>query len=713
MAGTALSAGTITGTVTDAETDKPLAGANVMVRNSFIGTATDRTGQFRLDNLDTGRVTLVVSMIGYKQIILQDIRITDRETQRFAFELQPDIIASPQVVVTASRQAQDIMEAPFSTAVLSPRDIQSKAAVSLEEVLPYEPGVSIVKDQLNIRGATGYTLGAGNRSLLLLDGVPLLGSAAGNMTWAMIPTSEIAQVEIVKSGGSALYGSSAMGGVVNVITRATPSQPETRIRSRSGFYSQPKYEQWEGRKGLGLFSTLELTHARPFGSHGMWVRAQMRHSDGYTELNWEDALNFTGKVKLNFGSNYNASLYANILADCRGLESQWRSPADPFEAPFGSEDDRAQGTKINVNGFINRIQSSKMVLRLRGALYDVRWKNFGSNTDYSNETKLFGETQMETTWNSQFNTTLGVSIQRARIDARIFGQHSSLSLAAYGLAQRRVARIWTLSLGGRVESYQVDGQELDSRFTPQIAVNGHLNEALSVRGSIGYGFRVPTIAEMYSRSQLSVFKVEPNPDLVAETSVASELGISLMLPGNGILDGLMLEGALFQTRFQDLIEPKPDRYGIIHFENLTEARIEGLDLGVSTSIWRRTLELGVTYTYLNPVEIDDAGEVTDTLSYRYRHHLVPTLAAHWRNWSLSVDTRQASRMESTELFAEDPVTGRDKRVPIRVWNAGLEYRHNRLTALIRIENIFQYYYVELERNMGEERNVALTVQWQF
>ena len=72
-------------------------------------------------------------------------------------------------------------------------------------------------------------------------------------------------MEIVKSGGSAMYGSSAMGGVLNIITRNAPIEPETRIRLKAGVYSKPKYEQWEWRDNLGLFNTLEVSHSRPIG----------------------------------------------------------------------------------------------------------------------------------------------------------------------------------------------------------------------------------------------------------------------------------------------------------------------------------------------------------------------------------------------------------------------------------------------------------------
>jgi iron complex outermembrane receptor protein len=711
--------GSLTGIVVDDATGEPLVGVNILIENTFRGTATDQAGKFWLTDLSPGTYTLVVSMIGYRKEVLSGIAVTDAAPPPLEIRLVRDVLASPQVVVTATRKVQDIMEAPVSVAVVTPRRIREKAAVSLEEVLYYEAGVNIIKNQLNIRGASGYTLGAGSRSLLLLDGVPLLGSAAGNITWAVVPTSEISQVEIVKSGGSTLYGSSAMGGVLNIITRNAPARPETRLRSKVGRYSQPRYRQWRWRNHPGWFSITELTHARPFGEHSFWLRFQHRKDDGYTELNWREAVNLTGKVKLNFGRRYSASLYGNFLADRGGLESQWKSAADPFEAPLGSERDLIEGTKLNLNGFFNFIYSPTVVMRARGALYDVWWRNHGSNTDFSRETKAFGEYQVETNWSRSFNTTTGLALQQAWIHARIFGEHTSLSLAAYGLAQQRLGRALTLSFGGRYESYLVDGDLLNNRFASQVAVNYNPYRFLSLRGSVGSGFRNPTIAEMYSQSQLNVFKVEPNPELEPEVSLSAEVGATVRWSGtgggsgtgSGWLTALQLDGALFRTDFENLIEPAPDRSGIIHFENLVRARISGAEVGLRAAFFGNRITGTVAYTYLDPLELDPRQQVIDTLSYRHRHHLVTTGTVSWRGWSATVEYRYASKIEQTELFQEDPRTGRDRRVPLHLWNVSLGYRRAGIEVLLRIENLFQYYYVELERNMGEERNLALTFSW--
>lgn len=697
----------ISGKVIDAKSNEFLYGVNILVKNTYIGTSTDKSGEFIIEGLADRPYELIISMIGYKKRILMSI--VPSIDQFLTIELEQDVLASPSVIVTAARKEQDIMDSPLSVSVVGQRQITEKSSVSLAEALVYLPGVNTVYDQLNIRGASGYTLGAGSRSLLLIDGIPLLGSAAGNITWSIVPTSEIERVEIVKSGGSALYGSSAMGGVLNVITRNVRLEPETRIRLKAGIFSSPKYEQWKWKDDISQFNVLEITHSRPIGKHGFWVRLQRENTDGYTELGWEESYNITSKLKLNFSPQLNGSLYGNYYQSKNGLTSQWKSAADPFEAPTGDENDSAEGYKLNMNGFLNYILSKKTAMKLKLGLYDIEWQNDGrTNQDYSHETKGFGEYQITKNWNDNFNTIIGYSSQYAKIDAKIFGDHHSNSQAVYLLTQLKLLELVNLSLGGRYEGYWVDNELLDDTFAPQIALNWN-NGILALRTSYGKGFRVPTVAEMFTRSQLNVFQVEPNPNLIAETSDAIEAGSSLLIADVGPLSLLKIDAAIFHNRFKNLIEPLPDQNGIIHFENITDAIINGAEIGLNVGILNNKIIAASSYTYLNPVEINDDGEVTDTLSYRFRHNLVNSITGYWKKFNANVEYRFASRIESVELFEENAITDSDKRVPIHLWNISTGYRNNDWEVLFRIENVFQYYYTELERNMGKERNISVNI----
>ena len=703
----------IHGSVYDLKTGEPLYGANIIVKNTFFGTSTDENGSFMIRHLAEGKYDLIFSMIGYKRKTIRNI-VFSTLALPLNISLEQDVLQAPSVVVTATRKEQDVMESPLSVSVIGPRQIADKSAISLAEVLTYQPGVNTVKGQLNIRGASGYTLGAGSRSLLLIDGIPLLGSAAGNISWSVIPTSEIERVEIVKSGGSAMYGSSAMGGVLNIITRNAPPISETIVRLKAGVYSNPKYEQWKWRENRGMAYSGEFTHSRPIGKHGMWFRLQRLDTDGFTQLGWLKSYNLTSKFKLNLSPRFNSSFYGNYYQSKNGLASQWKSAADPFEAPSGDENDRAEGYKFNLNGFLNFIYSQSTIMKLKLGYFDIKWQNYGrTNKDYSRESKGFGEYQINKNWSDKISSVTGISTQYATIDAKIFGKHHSNSIAGYLLTEGKILNDFTLSIGSRWEGYWVDDEILDQTIAPQIALNWNKNKIIAFRASYGKGFRVPTIAELYSSSQLNIFKVEPNPDLIAETSDAFELGNSIILGNWNYISLLKLDAAIFYNRYKNLIEPLPDKNGIIHFENITDAIINGVEMGINIGIFDNSILFSSAYTYLNPVSINNSGQIVDTLSYRFRHNSISTVTGNWKNLSTIVEYRYASRIESVQLFDEDNNTGADLRVPIHLWNFGIGYHWNSWALKFRIENIFQYYYVELERNIGSERSFSIDLTRSF
>jgi len=700
----------VTGFITSAAVGHPLVGVNILVKGTYLGTVSDSSGHFKLD-LAPGHYTLLFSMIGYRSYT-QKIDLAAGQTVVLKIALKTDVLASPGVVVTSSRKRQEVLDSPISVSVLGPRRLKEQVVLNLVEAMPFVAGINTVKGQLNIRGSSGYTMGAGSRSLLLLDGVPMLGSASGNITWEVIPVSEIERVEIVKSGGSALYGSSAMGGVVNIITRNPPSVSETRWRVQSGWYSQPRFAAWHWRERPGLIYDVEISHSQPWRQHNFWFQTQGYHSDGFARLNWTTRWNLAAKAKLNFSTSQSAGVFFNYLYDIGGLASQWKSATEPFEAPPGAENDEIEGTKLILNGYYNWIYSPTGVMRLRSAFYKVDWQNHGTNNDFSHERKFFAEYQINTDWSSKLTTIAGLTAQRAQVEARIFGTHVQWSQAVYALLQGQLRRSFTLTLGGRWEGYEVDGEPQGTLIAPQLALNWRPLKQGSLRMSIGKGFRVPTVAEMFTSSRLSIFQVQPNPDLNAETGTTREVGFSVELPAWGLFMGGLFEGAWFRNTFSNLIEPTPDDEGIIHFENITNARIQGVESEVTLAFYPG-LRFQSAYTYLDPVSLNPDGSIKDTLAYRYRHHWTSRLLFKFWQLGAVVEYRYASPLEKVALYPENPKTGADRQVPVSVWNGGLSFAGKGWELQLRVNNLFQYYYTQLEHNIAEERNFTITVSRKF
>ncbi len=706
------STGSVNGRVTDGRSGQGLPGVNIQIQGSSNGTTTDLEGYYKLEGLSPGEYTFSFSMMGYARLNKKRVAVILDVPIQLSVQLKSNVLASPQVVVTSSRKEQDILESPFSVSAIGPREIEAKAVVSMIDILSYESGVSTIKGQLNIRGTSGYTMGAGTRSLLLLDGIPMLGSAAGNVTWATIPTSEVDRVEIVKSGGSALYGSSAMGGVVNIITRNAPLQPETRISTKIGVYSHPRIDEWRWREKRGLLYNTEISHSRSIGNHAFWIRAQKRDDDGFMELNWEEAINISAKLKLNFGNAHSAAIFINVLDDKAGLTSIWKSSANPFEAPEGSSRDGTQGRKVVLNGHYNYVYSQDMVIKTKGSAYWNTWDGFGADPNYSDENRFYEEVQASKNWTSNLTSIFGLTMQQNKVNAQIFGDHTSASFATFLLMEKRLHQ-FTLSAGSRWEAYQVDGKSQDDVFTPQLAINWKPTPWLGLRISTGKGFRVPTVAEMFTTARRSIFTVEPNPDLISETSINREFGLTLLTGQLGFLDLLKLDAAIFHNRFENFIEPIPDSDAVIHFQNIADARIMGLEVGLGLSAFNNLLDYKSAFTVLDPMETDSKGKILDTLSYRHRYHWINTMGIHYWGMDASIEYRYLSRMESVELFEENVLTGADARVPVHVWNAGIGRSVKDWHFLMRVENVFQYYYTQLERNIEEERIVTFTIERRF
>ncbi|MDV7393749.1 Plug domain-containing protein, partial [Arthrospira platensis SPKY1] len=116
--------------------------------------------------------------------------------------------------VTSGKFEKSLGEVTVSLEVIKPQLIESVNTVSLDQVLEKVPGVNIIDGQANIRGGSGFSYGAGSRVLLLVDDIPMLQADAGFPNWNDLPVENIEQIEVVKGAASALYGSSALNGII-------------------------------------------------------------------------------------------------------------------------------------------------------------------------------------------------------------------------------------------------------------------------------------------------------------------------------------------------------------------------------------------------------------------------------------------------------------------------------------------------------------------
>ncbi len=251
------------GTITDSETEEALMGVGVKIGN--MGTASDFDGNFRIE-LAAGTYSVEINYVGYlpekKEI---ELKSGEELTLNFQLRLADNIMEA--ATITSSKFEKSLGEATVSLAVIQPRLLENTNAVAVNEVLDKMPGVNMLDDQVDIRGGAGYAQGTGSRVLLLMDDLPVLQVDAGLPQWRDLPTENIAQMEILKGAASALYGSAAMNGIINIRTAYPTAKPLTKISLSGKYFMSPRdpANQWWDGSTQPFESNLQVAHRQKIG----------------------------------------------------------------------------------------------------------------------------------------------------------------------------------------------------------------------------------------------------------------------------------------------------------------------------------------------------------------------------------------------------------------------------------------------------------------
>lgn len=231
--------GTIKGSVIDSETKEALIGVNLIIKGTTSGTSTDIDGNYEL-SVPTGPQTIIFSYVSYKDKSIE-VNLSEGEVKVLDVLLgeDEDVNILTTVVVSATKFEQKMSEQTVSIDVMKPVFLERQNLTDISQAVQKNPGVTVIDGQANIRGGSGYSYGAGSRVLLLLDDLPILQADAGFPSWTSIPLENIGQIEIIKGAASALYGSSAMNGIINVRTAYPTSTPLTKISVFGGLWNAP------------------------------------------------------------------------------------------------------------------------------------------------------------------------------------------------------------------------------------------------------------------------------------------------------------------------------------------------------------------------------------------------------------------------------------------------------------------------------------------
>ena len=318
----------IFGHVLDKQTGEHLPYVTIKLKGTTIGMTTDATGHYFLRNLPVGNFTLEVSMVGFKPISM-DIEIIKGITQEINFELETENYSLDAVVVSANRNETTRRSAPSLVSVVDMQTLEATSSTSLADGLKFQPGVRIENNCQNC-GTTQIRINGleGPYSQILIDSRPVVGALAGVYALEQIPANMIERIEVIRGGGSALFGANAIGGTINVITR----EP---IRN-SGEFSHTL----SAINGSGSFENNTAFNASLVNdtrNAGIVLYGQHRARDGYDHNG--DGFTELAKLKnrsFGFRSFLKTGVYSRLTLEYQNIH-EYRRGGDrldlqPFEA---------------------------------------------------------------------------------------------------------------------------------------------------------------------------------------------------------------------------------------------------------------------------------------------------------------------------------------------------------------------------------------------
>ena len=684
-----LSAQKISGVVTDASTNETLIGVNIILSDGS-GTTTDLDGRYELNINSNKKITY--KFIGYKDVTKT---ISSKKNQVINIKLNPSAEQLSTVVVSAGKFEQKIEEITVSMEVIKPSLIENKNTTDIQTAMDQVPGVNITDGQANIRGGSGWSYGAGSRVMVLVDDMPLISGDAGQVQWKLIATENINQVEVIKGASSALYGSSALNGVINIRT-AFPSQVDidknklpgyTKVNMHYGLIDKAKREElnWNGDQRRS-FRGIEFLQAMKFNQLDLSLGGNIFYDEGYRRGE------ITDRKRFNFNSSYKSKkikgllygLNGNFLFQTAGSALVWDG-FDRAYIPLNDEITTTSGDTYNVDPFITYFNgSNKHSLKTRylKVINDNSTKGEDNNQDNESET-FFSDYQWQKSIEEYgLNITTGTSNEVVYGRSDLFsGDNKRINNSLYAQLDKKYLR-FNVSLGARYERFEInsekkhiiDGDTINnfvaSKPVFRTGINYQAAEATYLRASWGQGFRFPSMAELFIRATQSGLEIFPNPSLKPESGWSTEFGIKQGLKFGKWLG--YLDAALFLMRYNDMMEFSFGQWegGELGFKsvNVGKTEISGVEItasGQGKITSDLTINLLAGYTYMNPISLEpelvyetdgNGSPITyntsssdpSILKYRYQHIAKTDLEIIFKDMSFGTSLRYNDFMRNID-----------------------------------------------------------------
>ncbi len=717
MNGSHITAADLRGQITDRMTAAPIAGVVVRIEGTRLGAITDSSGRFTITNTPIATVTVLASRVGYQPT---KAKVTiSRSSEDMVLTMLASDIVKQDVIISANRRVQAVQDVPISVSTLSTTDLSQRNITQLDDALRYVSGVNVVKDQVNVRGTSGFALGVGNRTMVLLDGFPLMSGDNGDIKFDVMPVADVERIEVVKGAGSALYGTGALGGVVSMFTKPLLANEEFSARGYIGSYTQPRHSEWQFRSGVPLNGGLDVRAARRFGTVSISGSAGIRADQSYRDFD-ESARGFAyAKAQWQASDRNRFTVFGLYALQISQNFLYWKDLRNATRPPDDQDPNQLLFTD-KLAGAIEWLSllDSRTSLVVRSGVFRTHFENSLNNVpqDSNTSTALAWNTDVMLTSSiiPSLTITTGLMARVNDVSADVYGKQLQTLAALFAQAEYTLEGGPIFTLGMRVDHEKTVTLDDHLEFSPKLGMSWSLDPSFTVRASAGRGFRAPSIAERYANIRYGPFNVKPNPGLLAESSWSAEIG--LHWTPSDVSVPFDLDLAIFDNELFDLIEPQfdtDDPAVPIVFTNITRARILGAELTLRAMLHSSLMvETGVTGMLPRDLTLNQ--------TLKYRNNVLWYSRMVWSPLtplSVQLEYRYQNRVERIDDRLEVFIPDADERVPAHVVDVRLFYtvpmegEHTWRFGIIG-RNILDYYYAEAVANLSPTRSLIFQVEVQ-
>lgn len=493
----------ISGTVLD-ENGEPLMGATVSVKEKkTIGTTTDMQGKYALTLPDNKEYTLQVSYIGYLSL---HRKLSAGKAGKVNFTLKEDAVNMEMVVVTGTRTPKLLKDVPIVTRVITSDEIKRVDATHIGDLLQSElPGIEFSYSMnqqvsLNMQGF------GGNAVLFLVDGERLAGETLDNIDYNRLNMDNVERIEIVKGAASSLYGSNAVGGVVNIISKNSTEPWLANVNARYGAYDEQRYGGTVGFNAGKFNSVTNIQHTTiddidlSNGAEDLSTVGDYSKVYGSRTWNIKERLLFTANDHLRLTAR------AGYFFRQRNVSTATKERYRDFSGGLKGNYTFDRNNDLEVAYSFDQYDKS-----------DYLEQNQNDIRDYSNV-----QHAVRTFYNHTFAgkniLTVGGDYMRDYLMSYQFADNGDKHQSTVdGFAQFDWNPLESLNvIAGLRFDYYSDADV--HHLSPKLGLMYKIGNC-SLRGSYAGGFRAPTLKEMYMNFDMSsIFMIYGNPDLKSETS---------------------------------------------------------------------------------------------------------------------------------------------------------------------------------------------------